>query len=162
LAPALGDLSVGIGCGPLIVLGAYYVQAQRLSLEALWASLPVGLLIMAVLYANEFPDAVADRAVGKKTVQALFGRKAAVGGYVALIVLAYVAIVTGVLLGILPWVLLLGLLTLPLAVRAMRGMLRFYSETPKLIPTLATTVLVHLLTGILLNLGYVLQAILAR
>jgi 1,4-dihydroxy-2-naphthoate octaprenyltransferase len=161
IAPALGDLSVGIGCGPLIVLGAYYVQAQRLSVEALWASLPVGFLISAVLYANEFPDTVSDRAVGKKTIQALFGRKSAVGGYVALIVLAYAAIVTGALLGVLPWVLLLALVTLPLAIRAIRGMIMYYGETPKLIPTLATTVLVHLSTGILLIVGYVLQVVLA-
>jgi 1,4-dihydroxy-2-naphthoate octaprenyltransferase len=30
-----GELAVGVGFGPVIVLGTYYVQVQRLSLEAL-------------------------------------------------------------------------------------------------------------------------------
>jgi len=56
LGPGVGELAVGVGCGPLVVLGSYYVQAQNLSYEVLWASIPVGLLITAVLYINEFPD----------------------------------------------------------------------------------------------------------
>jgi 1,4-dihydroxy-2-naphthoate octaprenyltransferase len=56
LVPGVGELAVAAGFGPIAVLGSYYVQAQKLSVAALWASLPVGLLIAAVLYINEFPD----------------------------------------------------------------------------------------------------------
>lgn len=155
LGPGVGELAVGIGCGPLVVLGSYYVQAQRFSYEALAASIPLGLLITAVLYANEFPDSEADRLVGKTTVPAVLGRERAVGGYVALMVAPYVAIVTGTVLGVFPVTLLLALLALPLVYRAIQGVMRFHSDTPKLIPALATTIQVHLVTGLLLSAGYV-------
>jgi 1,4-dihydroxy-2-naphthoate octaprenyltransferase len=117
LAPGLGELAAGIGCGPLIVLGTYYVQTQQLSLRPVWASIPVGLLITAVLYINEFPDHDADKAAGKKTVPVALGRQRAVWGYVTLIVSAYTAIGFGVVLDLFPYATLLTFLTLPLAYR---------------------------------------------
>lgn len=154
LAPGIGELAVGIGCGPLVVLGAYYVQTQRLSGGALWASIPMGLLITAVLYINEFPDYAADKAAGKKTVPVALGRERAAWGYVALVVGTYIAIVLGVVMGFFPYAALLAFVTLPLAYRAIRGAMRFHSNTPKLIPTNATTILLHLANGLLLCLGY--------
>jgi len=154
LGHGLGELAAGIGCGPLIVSGSYYVQTQSPSYEALWASIPVGLLIAAVLYINEFPDYEADRAVGKNTLIVVLGRQHAVWGYVALLVSSYAVVVVGIALGILPHPLLLALLTLPLAYRAIRGAMCFHSNTPKLIPTCAATVHLHLANGLLLSLGY--------
>jgi 1,4-dihydroxy-2-naphthoate octaprenyltransferase len=154
LLPGIGEVAVGIGFGPLAVLGAYYVQAQRLSLEALWASIPVGLLIAAVLYINEFPDYVADGAVGKRTLVVALGRERAVWGYVATLVVTYVVLVVGAAFAVLPATALLGLLSLPLAYRGIRGAMRFHSDTPKLIPTNALTIQLHLVTGLLLCLGY--------
>ncbi|MFQ5951817.1 MAG: prenyltransferase, partial [Candidatus Omnitrophota bacterium] len=52
---SFGELVVGIGFGPLMVLGSYYVQAQTLPLQVLLTSIPVGILIALVLFINEFP-----------------------------------------------------------------------------------------------------------
>ena len=155
----LGELAVGIGFGPLIVLGAYYVQAQRLTFEALWASLPVGLLIAAVLYINEFPDYEADKAAGKRTLVVLQGRGRAVWGYIVLVVLSYVVVVVGVALRILPIPLLLSFLSAPIAYRAIGGVTRFHSDTPKLIPSQAATIQLHLMTSLLLSLGYLVTGL---
>jgi 1,4-dihydroxy-2-naphthoate octaprenyltransferase len=155
LVPGIGELAVGLGFGPIAVLGANYVQTQRLSVGALWASIPVGLLIAAVLYINEFPDYVADKAVGKHTLVGALGRERAVWGYVALLVGAYVSIVLGVVLSVLPAVTLVALLSVPLAYRGIRGAVQFHSSTPDLIPTNAATVQLHLVTGLLLCLGYI-------
>ena len=160
IAPGVGEVAVGVGCGPLVVLGAYYVQAQRLTVEALLASIPIGLLIAAVLYINEFPDTVADRAAGKKTVPVMVGRQRAAYGYIAMVLASYAVIVLGVALDILPRATLLSLLALPLALRAIQGARRFHSNTPKLIPIMAMTVQAHLATGVLLCVGYVIAGIL--
>ena len=160
LGPGVGELAVGLGCGPITVLGAYFVQTQRLSYEALWASIPVGLLITAVLYINEFPDCESDKAVGKKTVAAVLGRERAVWGYVTLMIAAYVAIVIGIALRVFPLTFLLALLTLPLSYRGIKGAIRFHSSTPELIPTLGLTIQVHLVTGLLLCVGYAVQKLL--
>jgi 1,4-dihydroxy-2-naphthoate octaprenyltransferase len=160
LAPGVGELAVGIGFGPLAVLGAHYVQAQILSSAALWASVPVGLLISAVLYINEFPDRDADRAVGKKTLVVVLGRRRAAWSYIALLIAASAFIVAGVFLNALPVATLIALLTLPLSYRAIRGAARFFDDTQQLIPTNAATIQLHLLTGLLLCLGYLFSGIL--
>jgi 1,4-dihydroxy-2-naphthoate octaprenyltransferase len=154
LAPGLGELAVGIGFGPLAVLGSYYVQTQQLSYKTLWASIPIGLLITAVLYINEFPDYAADRRVGKKTLVVVLGRRRAVWGYAALIVAAYGLVVGGVAVRVVPAMSLLTLLTVPLAFRSIRGARRFHGDIPRLIPTNAGTILIHLLSGLLLCVGY--------
>ena len=154
LVPGVGELAAGIGCGPLVVLGSYFVQAQRLSLGALWASIPIGLLISAVLYINEFPDCGADKAAGKKTLVVVLGRDGAVWGYIALLVATFVTIEVGVLVRTFPLTVLLGLLSSPFAYLAIRGALRDHDDTQKLIPTNALTIQIHLLTGLLLCVGY--------
>jgi 1,4-dihydroxy-2-naphthoate octaprenyltransferase len=159
LAPGLGELAVGIGCGPLVVMGTYYVQAQRITTEVVLASLPVGLLIAAVLYINEFPDVEADAQAGRKTVPVVIGRARAVTGYIALLIATYVIVVIGSAAGILPVMSLVALLTLPLAYRAVRDAYRYHSDTPKLVPVMATTIQVHLLTGLLLCTAYIITGI---
>ncbi len=158
----LGELFIGLGFGPVMVLGAYYVQTQGFSWVAFWASIPVALLIVGVLYINEFPDYPADDAVNKKTLVVVLGRKAAVPGYVALIIGTYLFIVLGVLLELLPWLTLIALLTLPLAWRGIQGVRRFYADALQLIPTNAITIQIHLLTGLLLTLGVVISTLFER
>ena len=157
--PGAGELAVGIGCGPITVLGAYFVQTQQLTLEALLVSLPVGLLITALLYINEFHDVDSDRLVGKKTLPVVLGRARAAWGYAALIGATYVAILVAVGVRVLPLPLLIGLLSLPLALKAVRGALRHHSDTPKLILVSAATIQIHLITGLLLCIGYIVAGL---
>ena len=150
-----GEIAVGIGCGPITVLGAYFVQTQRLSVEAFVASVPIALLITALLYINEFHDVDADRTVGKKTLPAVLGRERAVWGYAGLVGASYVTILAAVGARVLPLTLLFGLLPLPLAFRAVRGAYRHHSNTSKLIPVSAATIQIHLVTGLLLCAGFI-------
>ncbi len=153
----LGELAVGAGFGPLMVLGTYYVQTQRVSPEAWLASLPVAFLIMAVLYINTFPDVSADRAAHKMTPAVVWGRERAVWGYLALLALAYIAIIAPVAFDLLPPATLLALLTAPLAIRAAGVARRFHSQVPELLAANAATIQTHLASGLLLCLGYLLS-----
>ena len=152
----VGELFVGVNFGPLAVLGSHYVQAGHLSPAALMASVPVGLLIAAVLYINEFPDYEADKQVNKKTLIVIFGPARARYGYIILIALTYAAVAAFVAGGGLPAWALLGLLTLPLAVKAVAVLMRNYREPYQLIPANALTIVVHLATAILLSVGLAL------
>jgi len=79
----------GLNCGPLVVLGAYYVQTGNVSLEAIVASIPIGLLITAVLYINQFPNEHADKTAKKNTFVVIIGRQKAIKGSYLLLVFAY-------------------------------------------------------------------------
>jgi 1,4-dihydroxy-2-naphthoate octaprenyltransferase len=115
VARGFGELIVGLCFGTLMMLGAYYVQAQAFSSAVIVASLPPTLLIAGVLYINEFPDWAADAASGKRHLVVRMGRQRAVYGYYAILAGTYLSIVIGVATRILtPWT-LLGLLTVPMA-----------------------------------------------
>lgn len=151
----LGELSVGVGFGLFPVLGAYYVQAQTFSMEAVWASIPVTLLIAAVVYINEFPDMPADAAVGKRTLIVRLGKERALYGYFALLFFTYVIPAIAVALGYLPWPCLFILLTIPLAAKSYMNAAKYYATTPKLIPSNAFTIIIHMGTGLLLTAGLI-------
>lgn len=152
----VGEIAIGLGFGPVIVVGSYWVQAMRWSNEALLASVPVGLLIAAVLYINEFPDRRWDAQRGKRTLVARLPIRAAVIGYGLLVGAAYLVILVGVLFDVLVLPSLFALLTLPAAWRAFRLLLRFHSYPYRLIPANEGTIFTHLTTGMLLFLGYVI------
>ncbi len=154
-----GELVAGLSCGPLVVAGAYYVQAQTLSLEALFISIPVGLLIAAVLYINEFPDHACDKVAGKNTLIVTMGRERARKGFYSLLLGAYLFIMLGAILRMVPWTVIISLLTLPLAWKAMKIVHSNYSSTQELIPAMSSTVTIHLSVGILLSFGYILARI---
>ena len=99
----LGELDILISFGILPLVGSYYVQAGKVTLIALLASLPIGLYTTAVLYFHHFLHWRADQAVGKITPIVALGERSArlVGG----ILLSCVAltIFLDVLLNIFPW-----------------------------------------------------------
>jgi 1,4-dihydroxy-2-naphthoate octaprenyltransferase len=152
----VGDFFGGWHVGPVSVLGAHYVQAGHLSPAALMASVPLGLLIAAVLYINEFPDYDADRQVHKKTLVVLLGPERARYGYILIMALTYAAVAAFVAFGGLPAWALIGLVTLPLAVKAAAVLMRHYREPYKLLPANGLTIIVHFATGILLAVGLAL------
>jgi len=154
-----GELLVGLNFGPLMVLGAYFVQAANFSMDAFAASLPVGLLIAAILYINEFPDYNADKAAGKKTLIVKIGPEKAVKGYYFLLTLAYLSIVAGSLTGMIPWAGLLCLATLPLAYKSIKMTRKNYADTKAITPAMANTVGLHLAMGLLLSAAYLVTPI---
>jgi 1,4-dihydroxy-2-naphthoate octaprenyltransferase len=110
--------------GPFMVEGAYFVQRQSLSLQALWVSLPFGVLVALVLLANNIRDIDHDRRRGIRTLAILLGRRAGLQTYLALVVLAYAGVIALALTGVLTlWVLMI-FISLPLAVKLLRQMTR--------------------------------------
>lgn len=73
----LGEITTGFCFGPLVVAGAYYVQAGGFSITALLLSLVPGALITALLFVNQYPDYDDDRRAGKKTLVVRLGPRRA-------------------------------------------------------------------------------------
>lgn len=124
----MGELVIGLDFGVLTILGAYYVQTGRFSLNALLLSLPVGILIAAILLINEFQDYSSDKAVGKKTTVVRMGRKAGVTMLSIMLITLLGLIVVNVILNVLPVWSLLALLSTPLFIQSMRVARRHYEQ----------------------------------
>lgn len=73
----LGELDVAICYGPLICISTYLIQLGEVSRDAFLISVPLGILIAAFLWINEFPDYEADRSVNKRNLIVRLGRKRA-------------------------------------------------------------------------------------
>ena len=121
---ALGEFSVFLMWGPLMVTGAYYVQQQAVSADALLISIPFGVLVALVLLANNIRDVRYDRSKGIQTLAIVLGERRGVSLYLGLIVAAYLAVVIMAVFGPLTVWSLIVLLSTPLAVKLLRQMAR--------------------------------------
>lgn len=151
--PIICLIAPGLGFGTLMVMGTDFVLTGRYSWTAFVASLVPFFLVNNLLLLNQFPDVEADRSVGRRHFPILIGRRKSSILYNAFNAAAYVSIIVGVILKLLPTWALLGLLTVPLAVQAGRGAYRHADDLPKLGPHLAQNVLINILTPVLLAIG---------
>jgi 1,4-dihydroxy-2-naphthoate octaprenyltransferase len=138
-------------------LGAYYVQAQRISWEAFWGTLPFGIMLFSMITINEIPDYFEDRKGGKLNLVARFGREIGVWLFILSLLSAYGAILAGVILERVPVLGLISLLTLPLAYKTISILRNFYQEPIKMAPANFGMICIHNFTAILLILAYFIE-----
>ncbi len=151
----LGEIAVALGFGPTMLLGAYFVQAERFTFEAVYLSIPVAILIALVLYVNEIPDRAGDSAAGKRTLPVRWSKETVVSVYAWSVVLTYALVGVGAVAGILPRPTLIALATIPIAVRVTRALRRDYDEPYALMfSAMGSNIKLHLFTGLLLLAGY--------
>jgi 1,4-dihydroxy-2-naphthoate octaprenyltransferase len=161
----LGELFVFVFFGLVATVGSAYVQHAPFSLAVgstiysyhfdwaypLWAGVPVGLLAVALLEANNMRDIEADTVAGKRTLAVRLGRRGAGVLYVVLLIGAALSIV--MLHRWNSWS-LLGLAALPLAFYPVRIVLSGRSGR-SLLPLLGATARLQIAVGVLLTAGIV-------
>lgn len=152
----LSLISPGLGFGTLMVMGTYFALTGRYTWSAFTASLIPFFLVCDLLLLNQFPDVEADRSIGRKHYPITLGRHTSSYIYTAFLALAYLSIVIGVILGLLPLPALLGLLTVILAVPTARTAITHSDDIPKLIPAMGMNVLINIFTPILTAIGLLL------
>ncbi len=151
----LGDLFVFLFFGPVAVCGTYYLQTFNISRDAIFASLPMGALITAILVVNNLRDIDSDHAAGKHTLAVRVGRAGTRTEYIALMALAYaVPLILAIGSGS-PW-LLAPFLTLPIALRLI-ATIRQATDGPTLNAALARTAQLSLLFAISLSAAFLLM-----
>ncbi|MVX63702.1 1,4-dihydroxy-2-naphthoate octaprenyltransferase [Clostridium chromiireducens] len=113
----LGAPVVFLTFGPLMVLGAYYLQMQEFSLKAFLVSIPLGLLTTAILHVNDIRDIQYDKRAGIKTLSMFVGIKNANLIYFSLIILSYISVIIMVFFKVIPYWSLICLITLPIGIK---------------------------------------------
>jgi len=151
----LGDLVVFVFMGPAVVLGAYYVQARGVASGPVWASLPVGALVTAILVVNNLRDLDDDRHKGKRTLATFIGPRGTRLEYALLTALAYASVAVGVALRLLPPLALVVFLTVPQAT-ALWARIRDDSDPRSLTRDLRDTAGLHQRVGLLLAASFLL------
>ena len=158
----LGELAMLVNFGTVIGLGAFYVQAHTLTLQVFLATLPLGIMLFSMIAINEIPDMEEDRAAGKLTLVARYGKKAGAKLYIASWVCTYAVIIGSVAFRILPLYTLFALLSLPLVYRSIRTLRENYDDPKRMAPANLDMIKAHSITGFGLIAGYAIQGLLNK
>jgi 1,4-dihydroxy-2-naphthoate octaprenyltransferase len=151
----IGELLIGLNFGPLMVVGSFLVQTSgdlTHVFEAALAGIPIGLLVAAIVYVNQFPDHDGDKATGKNNLVVVFGPEKARIGYVLLVVGAFVSIIVMALSGTFPMLSLMTLVTSIISVYTTKTLYKYYNNR-LLQPANAGTIGLHFITGVFFCVG---------
>lgn len=107
----LSDLNVFVIFGVLIVLGTSFVVTRTVCYDTLMLSLPLGLITLSVLHANNTVDIETDRAAGLHTLAMAMGLNTAARVYIGYQIVPFLWVTGCVIAGWMPWPGLLCLLS---------------------------------------------------
>lgn len=154
----LGDLNILVSFALLPALGTFFVAVGSYDTQSLLMILPIGLLTVSILHANNTRDVKTDLQAGLGTITTSVSLMNAKAIYTFEIFAPYaLALLYVVLLGQ-PWTLLAVVLTLPLALRNVRTMIQAEDDLPyRGIQRLdQTTAQLQMIFGLLYALGFFL------
>ncbi|MDP2666020.1 MAG: UbiA family prenyltransferase [Candidatus Diapherotrites archaeon] len=150
----LGELCVALGFGPLIVLGSYVVQTQSFSIIPLVASIPIALLIVGVLFLNQFPDFEADVKSQKRNLLNTWGKPTGVKLLTYGVAAVFIFTGAGVISGLFPPLAGLTLLALPFAYAMLTTLRTHYDQVLELLPANANMIKLHFTYGLLFTIAF--------
>jgi 1,4-dihydroxy-2-naphthoate octaprenyltransferase len=161
---ALGEPTVFLFMGVIMVMASYYLHWERFTWEAFLVSAPVGLLVTVILHTNNLRDVNEDAAKGRltwctaavRTWGQEQGMAAARRIYYFLVIVSYLWVFGLVLADVVPWAALLAFASLPLAFRLAR-IVASGAEGKALGTVVKGTAQLHLLFGALFALGFVIE-----
>ncbi len=153
----LGETAIFLAWGPLMVMGAFYVQAENFaSIWPVMVSSVSGILTTLVLLINEFADKEADESSGRKTWVILFGYKKSLYIYFFLALSCYLIVTVCVIGGGLPLWSLMVFVTLPLPFIAFRTGMKNIGNWPDFFPAIKTTILMNFALLVILSISLVI------
>lgn len=154
MSRGLGELAVGLAWW-LVVVGADYVQRHGFSAIAAISGVSQAGLVVAILWAAEFPDAAADAQVGKRTLVVRWGPRAAALGYAGLVLASHVWVAAWWAAQWLPSTAWWGLASAPLSAAVALALWRHANVPGRLRPVIAGSIAAALLHGVMLTTAFV-------
>lgn len=143
----LGEVFVFVFFGLVATVGSRYVHNETAPLSAWMLAIPVGMLVTAILVANNLRDVDTDGATGKKTLAVIMGRDTTRNFFTALVYGAFVAIAVFGTFGWTPVSSLIACFLAPFAAVPVR-LIRSRTDGPSLVRALKATARLHLLVGL--------------
>lgn len=156
---AMGVVSVFIFMGPVMVGGAYFVQALHFSASSLAASISIGLVAAGIMHINDLRDYDTDLQHGKRTLTTLLGMRRAGIALAVMDAVAFAAIMGAFVARVLPWPSVLVLIAVPQAVAQLRLVLG-QPDQKQLHLAWLNGVKLHMQFGIFLIVGILASAVL--
>jgi 1,4-dihydroxy-2-naphthoate octaprenyltransferase len=120
----LGEIAIGILFGPMNMLGVHYASCGEFSTPLALLSIPVGLLVMNIVYVHSIMDFIPDKKIGKQTLAVLLNNTTAMLAVLFFILFfPYVVIFYAIWHGDLSPAYWIWMLTLPMSIALFQLML---------------------------------------
>ncbi|MBP7216008.1 MAG: prenyltransferase [Candidatus Omnitrophica bacterium] len=150
----MGEVVIFLLFGPALVMGGYYIQTGIFpDMKSFILSLPLGLFVTAILFANEVPDFSEDQKAGKLTLVSIVSAKRAFLLYLGFMAAAFIIIAVSFSLGYLnPLALLAFILIVPVWKAAQRIRI-FFHDKQQLIESSRLTIMIQTVASLALILG---------
>lgn len=128
----IGELVIGFIFGPLNMAGSYYAACGVFDSALIYISIPVGLLVMNIVYVHSIMDYIPDKKIGKRTFAVLLDNKRAMLFVLFIILFApYFSILYGIYREQLSIYYLTLFITLPMAISLFSLMIKFIKDPDK-------------------------------
>jgi 1,4-dihydroxy-2-naphthoate octaprenyltransferase len=153
----LGEIASGLTLGTFVVLGVYFALARTISPEAVFISIPPGILTSLLLFLNEFPDADADKSGGRHHVVITLGKSKSAVVYAVGMMAVYGCLFAAPWVVRAPKILWIALATSPLAFMAVGLSIRHHHDFKKMVMAQGLNTLVVIVTDLLIVLAYLVH-----
>lgn len=155
-ATPFGEIFAGFFMGMLFILISFYIQTGEVTMLSVLISLPITLLVGAILLSNSIRDIDEDTLGGRKTLAILVGKKNAIYVLASMFIMAYAIITVLVIMQrVSPW-LLLVYLSIALPIKSIK--IFSAGQTPKeMAPAMGATAKTNTIFGFLQALGLLIS-----
>ncbi|PIO48416.1 MAG: hypothetical protein CMR00_04670 [[Chlorobium] sp. 445] len=149
----LGETSLFLAFGPMVVFGVYFVLTQSFNWSPILAAVPIGIFVMNVGIVSNIFDHDDDVKNKKFTMPVKLGQATAVKVLTVVTILAYLFPIACVVFGMLPLSCLLILLTLPMSLKMLK-LAQHYSDLSQYQPAMSQAIGVVTLGSLAMIIGY--------
>lgn len=147
-----GELFAGFCMGMGIILISFFIQTGSVTVTSVLISVPSFLLVGNILMANNIRDFDGDKEFGRKTLAILVGKENAVKLLATMFIISYVWVFALIFLGHTSLWLILIILSIPKAIKAVKG---FIGKTQpiEMMPAMQATAQTNTIFAFLLAIG---------
>ena len=158
---ALGDVVIALCYSILPMTGTSFIISGSIHWHVLWLAVPVGLITVAILHANNVRDIETDSRAKIRTFPILTGRRFGAWLYAAEVLVPFLWLIGLMIARIEPWWLGVAFLAMPVAVQNARTILNYEQGGQASYANLdERTAKLQLMFSLLLIIGFVLSTLL--
>ena len=157
---ALGDLDIFLTYSVLPIMGTSFVACGAIVPQLLWLTVPIGLITVGILHANNTRDAEPDRRANIKTFAMLVGKKISAWLYCIEVIFPFLWVVAAIVAGAMPvWSLLVLVALKPAIDNARKAMNSLTEGANALIGVDELTAKLQLMFSLLLTISLFVSAL---
>ena len=151
-----GEIVSGFFMGTIIISLSFYFQTGYVNVDIIVVSLPLFIMIGAILLANNIRDLDNDKESGRRTYAILVGRNNAIKTLASSFVVVYLLNIVFAVIKYVSWHNLLVLVTIPLAIKIIKGFSTNNHKTT-MAPFMVLTAKLTIFVGFIMSLANILK-----